>query len=79
MRFKRQLSKNKLNHEVYKLYKFEDGRYPLEIESFCKANFNIGVVGFDIMPDGYTETFNVEDLDKVENYVKSFKEFYTEI
>lgn len=79
MRFKRQLSKNKLNHEVYKLYKFEDGSYPLEIESFCKSNFNVGVIGFDIMPDGYTETFNVEDLEKIENYVKSFKGLYTEI
>jgi len=71
-RFKQQQRSNNLKYEVYKIFEFKDGSIPLNIESNCKSMFNLGVVKQDIMPDGYSETFNSDILHDIEDYINNF-------
>lgn len=43
-------------------YRFSDGEIPLKIEGIIKNTINVGVLSKNQLPNGYTETFSVEDL-----------------
>lgn len=78
-RISTQNQKNKnLRSSIHTVLKFPTGLGSMRLESYCKRKLNLRHVTKDIMPDGYTETFKVEDLHLVINCIDEFLATYKE-
>ena len=62
---------NKTNIELLYSKKFKSGKKASDIENKIKRTINCGVVGKDVLPDGYTETCSVDCYNNLLNIINS--------
>lgn len=64
-RIKEQQSKSQYSLESYGVWEFEEGSSTTKAEGECKNSFTCGVIPFEMMQDGWSETTYVYNLDAV--------------
>lgn len=70
-RISQQKSKTVCNTVIIKEWYCESGKVIQSLEKDIKSVFNLSVVNKEILPDGYTETFNIRDLKDIISYIET--------
>ena len=69
---KRDYKKTHLHYETLSVWSFPSRTQCLAAERECKKSFTCGIIPKSLMPDGYTETTFVYNLDNIVNIYRDF-------
>lgn len=75
-RLTNQRSNTNNNYEVIEIHEFNDGRIPLLMETEIKRNILKNKecsITKEIMPDGFSECFELVYMDEIQEFIKQFK------